>query len=283
MIIKYFELKQNTNKALKADLYLSENDANSLPTAINIIIHGFKGFRSWGFIPTLSEEIAKNVGMAIAVDFSLDGAEDRSGEIYYNNDDFRRNTISQMLLELKSLLDYLFTMDDSNPIKVGWNGEINLIGHSMGGALSIITAFEDERVSKICLWGTPSNLIWNTDRQKSQWRENGFMEIKIASTGQVLKLDVGYLEDKEDNPKRFDLLSSISKIEIPICIIHGQQDFTVRISSAEKLRDSAKHNSDLVYKAIEKCNHVFNSSHPFSGIKPALKKAIGTTLDFLKI
>jgi uncharacterized protein len=281
----YFEINQITNKPLKADLYLSENDAkteiNPILKPINIIIHGFKGFRTWGFIPTLAKEIAQEVGPSIAIDFSLDGTEDKSGEIYYNNDDFRRNTISQMLLEIKSLLDFIQNGEFSDEFNCKFNGKINLIGHSMGGALSIITAFEDQGISKICLWATPQKLIWNTDRQKTEWREKGFMEIKIQSTGQILNLDVGYLEDKENNLQRFDLLQSISSLEIPICIIHGKQDFTVRLHSAEELRDAASDNENMEYHIIEKCNHVFNTSHPFSEIKKPLSESISYTINFL--
>ena len=278
----YFEINQITNKALKADLYLSENYAKTEKYPINIIIHGFKGFRTWGFIPTLATHIAENIGPTLAIDFSLDGTEDRDGKIYYDNDDFRRNTISQMLLEINSLINYIFKGKLPDQLNSSFNGEINLIGHSMGGALSIITAFEDQRISKICLWATPSKLIWNTNRQKSEWREKGFMEIKIQSTGQILCLDIGYLEDKENNLVRFDLLKSISEIEIPICIIHGKQDFTVRINSAEELRDSAQKSSNLDYIIIEKCNHVFNSTHPFGEIKQPLSESISHTIRFLR-
>ncbi len=275
----YFEISNNLSLPLKFDLRLIKENKNK---PLNIVLHGFKAYRNWGFIPYLSEKLANNCGPTINLDFSLNGIVDED-KMLYDIDIFRINTVSQQLKDISILLNELQNQNSViyNNLKDNWNGEINLIGHSLGGACSMITAFENPLISKIILWGTISKTDRNTQRQKNQWREKGYIEFKESHSGQTLYLDVEYLEDKERNSKRIDLRKIISELKIPICIIHGKLDFTVKLNEAEILVSKAINSNNLEHLYIEKCNHTFGVSHKFDNTNVSLENAIEKTMKFI--
>ena len=273
----YFEVKSNNQQIVRLDLRKS-NYQTKVP--INIFLHGFKAFRNWGFIPYLSEKLAKNVGITINIDFSLNGISDEQNMLY-DIDIFRKNTVSQELDDINKLLDAIKDGYFNKEIESIWNGEINLIGHSLGGAVSIITAFERNDINKIVLWSSISKLDRNTERQKAQWREKTYLEFTENRSGQTLILDVEYLEDKERNTERFNLRKIISELTNPICIIQGKLDFVTKLSEAETLEKLAVKSSDLETLYIEKGNHTFGAYHPFLQTNDVLEMSISKTIEFL--
>lgn len=277
----FFEILNDINLPIKFDLRIGEYESKQ---PLNIILHGFKAYRNWGFIPYLAENLANNCGPTINLDFSLNGILDEE-KVLYDVDKFRSNTVSQQLCDINFLLNELKNVDSVifNKLKDCWNGEINLIGHSLGGACSIVTAYENSQISKIILWGTISKTDRNTKRQKDEWRKTGFIQFTESHSGQILFLDVEYLEDKERNAERIDLRKKISELEIPICIIHGKLDFTVKINEAEILIKSASKSKNLEFLFIDRCNHTFGVGHNFDGTNYGLDLAIEKTINFIKI
>lgn len=274
----YFEIINDNNDLIKFDLRKKSYN-QKLP--LNIILHGFKAFRNWGFIPYLAEKLSEQSGPTINLDFSLNGIIDEN-KMLYDNSKFRINTISQELKDLNILLDYIKSNNFINNLNSCWNGEINLIGHSLGGAVSIITAHERNDINKIILWNSISKSDRNTERQKKEWREKGYIEFTENKSGQTLFLDVEYLEDKERNKKLFDLRGKIAELNIPICIIQGKIDLTVRYNEAEILEKSAVNSKKLEAHYIEKCNHTFGVSNPFLSTNENLDYAINKTIEFIK-
>lgn len=273
-----FSIPTNKPLSVNTDIYYGDYDAKK---PISIVIHGFKGFRNWGFIPFLSESISKDIGPCINIDFSHNGIKRDDKIIEYDVSLFRKNTVSKMLDEIQLLISKIEKGEIDKEIYKIWNGEIYLLGHSLGGALSILTASENNLVKKICIWGTISDLDRNTDRQKKIWKEEGIMEFKDNTSGQDLILNVSYLLDKENNVKRFNLKDKISSLSIPICIIHGTQDFTVRLKEAKELVEASKSNPNMKYFFIEKCGHTFGIRHPFEQSNPQLDEAVKISKEFL--
>lgn len=279
MKINYFEILNNIQLPIKLDLRTKEYSDKK---PLNIILHGFKAYRNWGFIPYFSERFADEIGPTINLDFSLNGIINEK-EMLYDVDLFRTNTVSQQLKDIEILLNEVKSPNSEinkilTPI---WNGEINLIGHSLGGACALITANRDDSISSVVLLGTISKTDRNTDRQKKEWRENGFIEFKESHSGQILYLDVEYLEDKERNKDKIDLREIISYLEIPICVIHGKLDFTVPIKEAQILIDKAKKSTKLESLFIEKCNHTFGVKHNFTVTNESLELTIDKIKSFI--
>jgi pimeloyl-ACP methyl ester carboxylesterase len=88
------------------------------------------------------------------------------------------------------------------------------------------------------------------------------------------------LDDFEQNKDRFNLLNCISKINLPILIVHGDQDLTVPLSEAYQLNEASNKNfTELV--VIPSAGHTFNIVHPYTGSNPQFEQVKARTIDFL--
>jgi pimeloyl-ACP methyl ester carboxylesterase len=267
-------IQNKINLPINFDVWIDVTNLNSKPFVI--ISHGYKGFKDWGFIPYLSEMISQNNCIAINLDFSLNGIVDSKNSIF-DPELFAINTISQEIEDLNILIDFLKIKFEN-----AWDGKIFLIGHSLGGAISIITANERNDISGICLMGTISTLDRNTQRQKDLWRTTGRVEMKIPLTNQIIWQNVEYLEDKENNKERFNLLNCVSKLNMPILIIHGEQDVTVPIKEAKLLLESAINNNQAILELIPQCNHIFNVKHPLNVASKQIEQAFNCILSLIQ-
>jgi len=268
-----FALQVKNGLVVKGDIYHSYTTSQP----VMIISHGFKAYREWGFFPFMAEKYAESGVIVVNIDFSQNGIVDAEKGIF-DADIFRTVTVSQEICDLNAVIDNLNSILEKNSIK-GWNGEVFLLGHSLGGAVSIITASQRNDISKVVTWGSIGDIDRNTQRQKDEWRSKGVMEFENRITGQMLYLNVEYLEDKLRNKENYDLEKCISELDIPTLIVHGDKDFTVSTKEAKMLDNAAK-NSELCI--INKANHTFNCRHPFTGTNDILDQAINSTIEFLK-
>ncbi len=274
MTKKAFQVDTNDNLLVNGDIYFdSPKNAQVL-----IVSHGFKAYRNWRFFPYMCEQFAKNNIIVINIDFSLNGILDEEKGLF-DVEKFRKVTVTQEILDLNTVISNVSEILESE-LSENWNGKVSLLGHSLGGAVSIITSAYLENIESVITWGSIGDIDRNTDRQKEEWRKKGIMEFENRLTKQNLILDVNYLEDKLVNKEKYDLERNAAKLKSPLLIIHGGSDFTVRLHEAKLLHNAAK-DSKLV--VIDKANHTFNSRHPFSGPNKYLDEAITESIKFLGI
>ncbi len=127
---------------------------------------------------------------------------------------------------------------------------IGVMGSSLGGCVSILTAVEDKRIKALAVWATPSNLEETFSRE---------------TLGDFQKL----LEDA----KKYDVVKAVGVIGCPIIIIHGSLDTLVPTHHAKTLYENAKEPKSL--HIIKGANHTFtNKNHR--------EKAIELTLNWFK-
>jgi len=275
----YFELNNQHVRIISSDLYYPSNLSKKNP--LIFICHGFKGFKDWGFFPYVSETLALNGFITICFDFSLNGKPDKN--LFVTNiHDFANNTVSHELDDLNDLITAIQnnSIDEFKPLKEFWNGEIYLLGHSLGAAISILTALNNPKITKIALWAPIAKFDRYTKRQKDVWKQNGFLEYTNQKTNQLLRMNISYLLDVENNKEKFNLPSAIANLIIPILIVHGKQDVTVPLAEVQMLIEA---NQEIRAKIIEKTAHTFGVEHPFSETNPALEEAINSTIDFFRL
>ncbi len=275
----YFEFTNKIGKIVRCDIE-SGNDDN-LP--LLIFAHGFKGFRNWGFIPYVCSKFAEAGSICVRLDFSMNGIIDDVNQ-KYDDEVFRKNTVSREVSDLSELIEKFI----SNQLGIEnfhrrWNGDVFLVGHSLGAAVSVLTAKKFQSITKISLWASVSQLNRNTDRQKEIWKQNGSIEILINTTGQKLHLDYTYIEDKESSFENNAIINELKKLNYPVQIIHPKNDMTVNIKEAEELKSTASDIRKRELIVIEKSGHTFNSRHPFSGTNDALESAIKHTINFFDL
>ena len=241
-----------------------------------IFVHGFKGFKDWGFGPYLAKSIAKQGNFVITFNFSHNGVGENS--IDFNElDKFANNTFSREIFEVGEIIKAYKSGFFGIP---NLNSKIGLLGHSRGGGIAIVAASIYEEINALVTWAAIAKFDRFTERQKSEWKENGFLEIMNARTKQVMKLNKVLLSDIENNSSDLlNLENKLTKLNKPFLIIHGDQDLAVPIDEAESIYSwSNKANTELF--KISGTGHTFDIKHPFEATSEAFERVLEKTNNF---
>ena len=278
MLRKSFTLKLSDNCIINGDIRFPVGK-DSLPAVL--VLHGFKAFREWGFFPYVCERIASSGAFAISFDFSHNGIADLATGLFDVNR-FASNTISKEVKEAGFLIENIINGDLFNGEYPDFNGELSLLGHSLGAAVSILAAQDKKLINKFCLWSSIAKFNRYTPRQVNLWREKGYIEIANSATGQKLRLNSTYIEDILQNYPDNMLADCLGKINAPVFIGHGERDMTVGVDEAHLLASAIK-KSNLTFDIIDKAGHTFGISHPFGGAIRQLDDILNKTISFLDL
>lgn len=241
-----------------------------------ILVHGFKGFKDWGFGPHTGKFLSENGFFVLSFNFSHNGVGESLTE-FTELDKFAENTFSLEMAELSELIN-AYLNGHFGKIE---NRKLGLIGHSRGGAISLLTSTRKKEVNSVAVWASVSVLDRYSERQKENWRKKGVFEVMNTRTKQVMRLNISLLEDIEKNKDELNIEKAVRNLKRPLFIIHGEQDLAVPVKEAELLyKWSDKNLSQL--KKIPATGHTFDAQHPFNGSNPKLDLVLSSTLDFFK-
>ena len=244
----------------------------STPGPLVVLIHGFKGFKDWGFFPPFAERLARAGFTVVSYNSSGSGVDDEGR--FSLPERFGHNTFSADLSDLGRMLDAIHdgSLELSSPTSVG------LVGHSRGGGLAILAAAADPHVTALVTWAaisTPDR--WSAEFRR-RWREAGFLEVRNQRTGEVLRLFPDVLDDIEQQRERLDIVGAADRLSIPWLVLHGANDETVPFREAEVLAGSA---AGPELRRIERTGHTFGAVHPFAGTSDPLAQLFDSTVAFL--
>ena len=259
---KPFFIFNNKQRKINGDIYLPQFSSLQRKIPAVFILHGFKGYKDWGFFPYISQKFAENEFISIRFNFSLNGRVENKDVL--NVEDFANNTISQQIEDLKKIIE-AFQNDkliENNKINEIWNGDIYLLGHSLGAGISLLASNEINSIKKIVLWASIAYFNRYSERQQEIWKNTGVFEFFDNILQLTLKLNYSYIQDIEQN--NYSLESIIKNIQMPIFQLHGSQDVSVKMKEAEKLIEWASDNKYFKYEIIERCGHTFGIKHPFT-------------------
>jgi uncharacterized protein len=269
---KEFNLFTSENNKIAVTIYGYENFAKN---PCIFYVHGFKGFKDWGFVPYTGEYFASKGYAFIAFNFSHNGIGD-NGADFTEPEKFADNTFSLEVAELSEIIDaYMFGFFGETE-----NKKLGMIGHSRGGAIAILTAGKRTEISALAVWASISHLDRYTERQKAEWKQNGFVEVVNSRTNQVMKLNLKVLEDVEKNrDSKLNIEKRIKKYNRPLLVVHGEQDLTVPVQEGEDIYSwSNKKKSKL--EIIPASGHTFDIVHPFEGSNQKFEKVLFLTDEF---
>lgn len=271
---KNYKLTTDDKEELNITLY---SDTEELSNKFLFFVHGFKGFKDWGFGPYIGEYFAQNGFTAILFNFSYNGVSGNSIE-FTELEKFSENTFSREISELNQLIDAAKSgfFDNTTPKEIG------IIGHSRGGAIALLTAYQRDDINSIALWSSVSNLDRYSERQKDVWRKKGVFEVLNQRTKQVMSLGIGLLEDLEKNKdSSLNIKKAINSIKIPIFIGHGEQDLAVKIQEAEDLY-SWSNKETTEFLKVSSTGHTFDMVHPHEKSNEKFEYLLSKTLLFFK-
>jgi pimeloyl-ACP methyl ester carboxylesterase len=250
----FFTLPGAKGRGMLADLTYDDN-AKDAPLVI--FVHGFKGFKDWGTHNLVANYFAENGYRFLKFNFSHNGTTTDKPIDFTDLIAFGDNTFSIELDDLNTVID--FACNGSAIPKA--NG-VYLIGHSMGGGISIIKTAEDKRVKKLVTMAAISSFhnLW-PKQVEEQWRLQGIFYMLNTRTNQQMPLKASLLDDLAKNASRLDILAKAATITQPWLIIHGDEDKTVPLSHAKELPKAQPNAGFLV---IKNGDHTFGGSHPFT-------------------
>ena len=241
-----------------------------------IISHGFKGFKDWGFFPFTANYFAKQGFFVITFNYSHNGIGIINNE-FTELEKFADNTFS---LEIEELSD-IISAYQSGFFGKSINSKIGLLGHSRGGAISLLTAQKVKTISSVVTWASVSTLDRYSERQKDAWRKKGYFSVLNTRTNQEMKLNVSLLEDLEKNKETLSIRNAVTNLKIPLLINHGTEDLAVRTEEAEELY-SFSDKSITELNLIENTGHTFGCVHPFDGSNDKFDSLLEKTNAFFK-
>jgi len=221
-----------------------------------IFAHGIRGFKDWGAHHLTANYFAEHGFRFLKFNFSHNGTTIDNPTEFADLIAFGENTFSIELDDLKSVIDFACGGSAIPPAD-----GVYLVGHSLGGGISIIKTAEDERVKKLVTMAAISSFynLWPKEAE-DQWKLQGVMYMKNSRTGQDMPYRVTLLEDVEKHPARLDIKRKAGEIIQPWLIVHGDQDTSVPISHARELHTE---HPDADYLVIGGADHVFNAVHPY--------------------
>ena len=196
----------------------------------NIVVlgHGVTGNKDRPFVVALGEGLAA-VGIP-ALRFSFSGNGTSEGN-------FTDSTISKEVEDLGAVLDHL----------KGYT--VCYVGHSMGGAVGVLRASEDDRIQLLV------SLAGMVHTKAFAQREFG-----------DVTPDEGFMWDEPDCPLSqayMDDLTQINtvvdlavQIDVPWLLVHGDEDDVVPIEDSRDIL--AKANSQTQLIRLQSANHVFS-------------------------
>ncbi len=265
-------ITKKSNK-IRITVYGSDN-LKSAPCLI--FVHGFKGFKDWGFGPYIGDYFGKKGFFVITFNFSHNGIGEGKTE-FTELDKFGENTFSLEVAELNEVIDaYLNSFFGGRSDK-----GIEIAGHSRGGAIALLASQHRPEVKAVTVWSSVSKLDRYSERQKEEWRKKGVFNILNTRTNQVMPLNLTLLEDIENNSDELSIQNAARNLSKPLLIIHSENDLAVPFQEAEQLLEWAdKENSELI--KIDKAGHTFDIKHPFEGSNSKFETVLDKTEKFFK-
>lgn len=255
-IIKNIRIQGSRQRDIYIDLFVPET---KIKAPVIVFSHGFKGFKDWGHFNLLAKNFCRENFIYMKFNFSYNGTNSDHLDDVYDKEAFGQNNLSTELNDLGCIIDFIFSQNF--PAKEGFNSELYLIGHSRGGAISILKAAEDRRVKKVLTLAAVNQFgKFFSEAIVNEWKLKGVHYVENARTKQHYPMYFQYIEDLERNAERLNVNEALNKMKAALLIIHGTKDEAVNVKSAYKIKEM-KPEAELIL--IDNANHTFGAKHPW--------------------
>lgn len=267
------------NLPMALDIFFKDDGEKK---SVIIYVHGFNGFKDWGNFDLVAQRFSATDFVLVKFNFSHNGTTPEQPEEFGNLEAFGNNNYSKQLQDLGLVIDWVCNPSNGYHHAIDTN-QIYLIGHSMGGGISILQSANDKRVKKLITWAAISECKtpWGSWPAKKieHWKETGVEYYTNARTNQQMPLYYQLYEDYMQNQQKLDIQQAIKGLNIPILICHGTYDISVPIEKAIEL-NSWQPAAQLF---TVDSNHVFGRKHPWTEkeLPAAMDAVIKASLQFL--
>lgn len=272
-------ISHHQNKPIAYDVrYLPDQS----PKPVIIFVHGFKGFKDWGYFNLLADTFARSGFVFVKLNLSHNGTTPEHPTEFKDLEAFGYNNFSIELDDLGVLIDHLHHPEFGiSPQEMDLD-RLSLIGHSRGGALVLLKAYEDTRVKQVVTMAAVTDLQERWPQSLlDEWKDQGVLHITNSRTGQEMPLYYQIVEDYFAHQDRFQVPDAIRHLGAPILAFHGTDDETVPVSMVESLQ---QWNPAARVRIIEGADHTFGGQHPHEeGTLPTdVQQVVDESIRFLK-
>ncbi len=238
---------------------------NDMKKPIILFVHGFKGFKDWGHFNLMADKFAQEGFVFVKMNLSHNGTTPDHPVDFVDLEAFGHNNFSIEMDDLGSLIDHIFSPAFEVPAQEINLSRLFIIGHSRGGGLAILKAYEDKRIYGLATLAAIDDLEkrWSGQALK-QWEEAGVQMVHNGRTRQDMPLYFQLVEDFRRNKSRLDIPAAVKGMSKPMLIIHGNDDETLPVSMARNMKDW---NSKVILEIVNGANHTFGGSHPCPSAK----------------
>lgn len=269
-----FELPGSGGAPIRGEVRVS-TDGGPLPVVVGV--HGFKGFRRWGFWPTIAETLSEAGFAVVTFDLSHNGVG--AGGLEFDEPErFEANTWTREEEDLRAVLDAVRggRLPESERMDTR---RLGLVGHSRGGGLVVRHAADDPGVGATVALAPIASMLRFTPDQLAEGRERGFIPIVNSRTGQVLRFGRDAIDELDRRTDLHDLATSYAaRLATPLLVCHGTADPAVDPDDGRRLAAAA---ADARFVPFEGADHVLGCRHPWAGSNPDFDRFLELTTEFL--
>jgi uncharacterized protein len=278
--IKNITIPGSEGKPIALDIFFANAQ---LPQPVVIYAHGFNGFKDWGNFDLMAARFVQAGFSFVKFNFSHNGTTPEQPEDFVDLEAFGHNNYTRQLYDLQQVMDWV--CNSNNPYHTALNtAHIALIGHSMGGGISILYAAADKRITRLIGWaaiGACKTPWGNWPAEKMQeWRASGVQYYHNGRTNQQMPLYYQLYQDYQKHSERLDIQKAIGQLAIPILLCHGTEDAAVPFGVAQQLQ---QWQPAARLFAVES-DHVFGRKHPWphNELPEAMEAVLGETIRFIQ-
>ncbi len=272
-------ISYNADRPLIADFFFIENFEKK---PVIIYSHGFAGFKDWGNFNLIAQQFARAGWVFIKFNFTHNGTSQAHPEDFSDLEAFGNNNYSKQLADLQDVIDWA-NNHFPFPQEIDSNN-IALVGHSLGGGISIIKAAEEPCIKKIVTWASISECktpwsTWDTEKI-DKWKQTGVEYYVNGRTKQQMPLYYQLHQDYLNNEQRLSIKAALQHLIIPMLICHGTKDEAVPVEKAQQL----KHWKPDAELFLVESDHVFGRKHPWTqtSLPAAMQEVVNMSMEFLK-
>ncbi|MDW8034624.1 MAG: alpha/beta hydrolase [Nitrososphaerota archaeon] len=211
-----------------------------IPAPAIVFSHGFTGnkIEAHRLFVRAARKASREGFVAVRFDFRGSGESD--GEFEYV-------TISSEISDLNTVLNFIEGREEVIRDKIG------LVGLSLGGVISIITASKNPIVKAVCTWSSPAYFKPPLNSRNPILGDLSQLEKDYIDLPSGYRIRRTFFEDAQ----KYNILDSCAKISPrPLFIIHGSNDNIVSVEHAQLLYEKAGEPKKIVI--IDGADHSFN-------------------------
>ena len=129
-----FEIAGAEGEVIRGNVHLPSHDpGGKLP--VLLVLHGFKGYKDYGFFPYLTQSLADVGLVAIRLNFSHNGI-DNDFSTFGRPDLFERDSWGKQLFDVQAVIAALPTLPHADRMD---SQKLAVLGHSRGGGVVLLT------------------------------------------------------------------------------------------------------------------------------------------------